>query len=110
MQSLLSGTGQVDTLRHARLCFALALLWSLVTLFEREARGFVAEAASAAFFIFVGAGLVVASRIRCPECGTRWFFYAIRAQPVGQWLFWLKRFSACPRCGFSCHEENGHGT
>jgi hypothetical protein len=107
MRSLLSATGQLATLRRAGACFALAFLCSIVTLLDREAgrSGVVAVVASVAFFVFVGIAMYVASKIRCPKCSARWFFYAIRSQPVGQWLPWLKNFSACPKCGFSTRHE-----
>ena len=105
MQSLLSGTGQVDTLRRARVWFAFAFLSSVVALFGRTSGSLVALSASTGFFLFVGVGIAVAITIRCPKCRTRWFFYALRSQPVGQWLFWLKSFSTCPKCGFSRHQE-----
>jgi hypothetical protein len=103
MQSLLSGTRQLDALRHARVWFTFALMCSGVSLLDRAGGepGVIAVCASVAFFLFVAAGLAVVYRIHCPECRTRWFFHAVRSQPTGRWLPWLKSFSACPRCGFS---------
>ena len=37
--------------------------------------------------------------IRCPACGQRWFWEAVRKQPLGRWLNWLLSLHDCPACG-----------
>lgn len=41
--------------------------------------------------------------VRCPDCGARWMWMAVRRQSVGQWLRWLTTLSACPTCGMPKH-------
>ena len=109
MKSLLSSTGQLSRLHNAGICFLLALLPSSGNHFARQwaAVGAVVEAVAAAcFVIFLCGGFVWVWRIRCPKCGLRWFFYAIRTEPIGEWLPWLKSFSACPKCGLSSVKEH----
>jgi len=118
MRSLLSTTGQVDRLHHAGACFLLALLASSSARYFGRPRadlgvvwnviGVVVECVVIAVVVTLfGAALVSACRIRCPRCGLRWLLYAIRRESIGEWLPWLKTFSACPKCGFSCPHEGG---
>ena len=37
--------------------------------------------------------------IRCPTCGSRWFWRAMSTQPSGNWLNWLVAQKGCPKCG-----------
>jgi hypothetical protein len=108
MKPLLSTTGQLDRLRHAGLFFLLALFASSSThpLAELGAVGKVlgvlGEFVRVAVF---AAALLLACRIRCPQCGLRWFLYAIRKQPLGEWFRWLNTFSVCPKCGRSAAHQ-----
>lgn len=36
--------------------------------------------------------------IRCPQCGLRWVWNAVRTQDVNRWLVFLMRLRACPGC------------
>jgi hypothetical protein len=106
MQSLLSDTGEQSKLRHAGLCVAFAIMVSPVHYYGHQwfGPGMVEESAGLAVVVLWGVALVLACRIRCPECGLRWFLYAIRKESIGEWLPWLRSFSVCPRCGFSCSQ------
>jgi len=37
--------------------------------------------------------------IRCPSCGKRWVWAAVRGQAAGAWLAALLSHHACPSCG-----------
>lgn len=37
--------------------------------------------------------------VRCPQCGLRLLWRAMRTQPAGAWLAWLLRLKKCPGCG-----------
>ena len=118
MKSLLSTTGQRDRLRHAGLFFLVAVFASssarsvghpLAQLgVVGKVLGVLVEFVSMAGFVALfAAALLSACRIRCPQCGLRWFLYAIRKQPLGEWFGWLNSFSVCPKCGRSAAEERG---
>ena len=49
----------------------------------------------AAGFIFACAS------VRCPKCGARWLWLAIRYQPAGLWLLWVMNQQRCPTCNYS---------
>ena len=38
--------------------------------------------------------------IRCPICGAKVLWLAVRDQPIHGWLHWLNGLDACPKCGF----------
>ena len=38
--------------------------------------------------------------IKCPKCGVKWFWLAVRGKGSGSWLFWLSSLTVCPKCGF----------
>jgi hypothetical protein len=39
--------------------------------------------------------------IRCPRCGTRWFWLAISQKHTDNWYKWLASQSTCPVCGYN---------
>ena len=47
----------------------------------------------------LGAGIAAALSIRCPSCGARWLWLAVRTQEHSRWLNWLSAQAVCPRCG-----------
>lgn len=47
--------------------------------------------------------------IRCPRCGLRLLWEALRGQPAMQWLFWLQDMRACPRCGLEPERRDSIG-
>ena len=118
MKSLLSTTGQLDRLRHAGVLFLIALFAS------SSARSFAHPLAElglvgkvlgvlvefmnvAVFMALFAAALLSACRIQCPQCGLRWFLYAIRKQPLGEWFCWLSSLSVSPKCGRSAAQNRG---
>ena len=38
--------------------------------------------------------------IKCPECGTRWFWQAVSERHSQAWALWLKSLTSCPHCGY----------
>ena len=38
------------------------------------------------------------SSIRCPACGARWLWLAVKEQRTGSWLAWLMSQTQCPIC------------
>lgn len=47
-----------------------------------------------AFAVLVTAAL----GIRCPKCGSKWFWHAISTQNAGSWYWWLLQETKCPQC------------
>jgi len=39
--------------------------------------------------------------VKCPICGSKWLWLALRDQGIGQWLAWLMSLNKCPECGHS---------
>ena len=44
------------------------------------------------------AAAVACAAIRCPNCGARWVWEAVRKQAQDKWLLWLTQLSCCPHC------------
>jgi endogenous inhibitor of DNA gyrase (YacG/DUF329 family) len=42
--------------------------------------------------------------IKCPACGTRWFWFAVSKKRSGTGIRWLFAQTACPVCGKSCRQ------
>lgn len=55
------------------------------------------------------AGLVGAAAllgwVRCPQCGKRWVWSALRTQAFDNWLHWVVTLDQCPKCRYSHAEE-----
>jgi hypothetical protein len=45
--------------------------------------------------------LLACTAIRCPRCGKRWVWDAMRSQAAGRWLAALLSARLCPSCGYS---------
>lgn len=43
--------------------------------------------------------------VRCPSCGSHWYWTALSTQPVGGWARWLFAQTACPQCGFTGSDD-----
>ncbi len=54
----------------------------------------------------VGAAVLL-GWVRCPQCGSRWVWSALRTQPLDNWLPWIMTLERCPKCGYSHAEEHG---
>jgi hypothetical protein len=48
----------------------------------------------------VAAFMAMILAIRCPECGLKVFWQALRTQPIVGWMTWLNNLRACPSCGY----------
>lgn len=46
-------------------------------------------------------GLIIRFSIRCPVCGSYWYFRAARTLPVKSISNWLNKQEKCPVCGVS---------
>ena len=51
------------------------------------------------FAIGLGSAIFAVAAIRCPRCGNRWVWSAMRTQASDSWLAWLLARSECPECG-----------
>ena len=59
------------------------------------------------FFVFVAGGTIIGLlsfiiacvSIKCPICGSKWFWSAVSGQGKNEWVFWLNSLRACPKCG-----------
>jgi hypothetical protein len=51
--------------------------------------------------VALGAGSVLwgVLSIRCPGCGARLYWMAIRGRSPIEWLDWLRQLDTCPTCG-----------
>ncbi|MDB6045684.1 MAG: hypothetical protein JWM63_4235 [Gammaproteobacteria bacterium] len=57
-------------------------------------------------FALVLVGIVLASiglafacvAIRCPKCGAKWVWLAMKDHPAGAWIAWLMSQARCPTC------------
>ena len=43
--------------------------------------------------------IVACINIKCPNCGYKWFWSAVRDKGYIGWLYWLNRLNSCPNCG-----------
>jgi DNA-directed RNA polymerase subunit RPC12/RpoP len=64
----------------------------------------------------VTAGLIISSYIRCPRCGTRWYWMAIKTASYGWYKALKARFglaivrkSCCNRAGHWVRRDCGYG-
>jgi hypothetical protein len=51
-------------------------------------------------------GVWVCFNVRCPNCGAKLLWVAIRKQSIGSWMPWLLRQTSCPLCSFQ--PESNH--
>ena len=51
--------------------------------------------------MFIIAGFFIALRIKCPKCGSLWYWQALKTPLGGNGLGKLRTQKACPTCGFS---------
>jgi hypothetical protein len=50
--------------------------------------------------VLTAAGLLYACiTVRCPRCGARWVWMAVRERSSSTYGTWLVALSACPKCG-----------
>lgn len=42
--------------------------------------------------------------IRCPKCGSKWLWVAIKNQSLNSWLLSLTNNGSCPECGELMHK------
>ena len=54
---------------------------------------------SVAALIFITSS-IIALQIKCPRCGSRWFWQALKTPLGGDGLGKLRSQNACPKCGF----------
>jgi len=62
---------------------------------------------SESFFYFVAGGALIGLlsfvfacvSIKCPICGSKWFWSAVSGKGDKEWLFWLNSLSSCPKYG-----------
>jgi predicted RNA-binding Zn-ribbon protein involved in translation (DUF1610 family) len=52
-----------------------------------------------AMVIGLGAFVFGCTAIKCPKCGERWLWRAVRTRSSGSWLHWLQSQDRCPACG-----------
>ena len=63
------------------------------------------------FLVLSGLGISLAGfilgcgTIRCPGCGARLLWKAVREQQSGNWLAWLMSLKRCPVCGAHSDER-----
>jgi hypothetical protein len=48
----------------------------------------------------------LAHGLKCPGCGVNLFWYGLGHAKSGNWLDWLLKQSACPKCGYRATEES----
>jgi hypothetical protein len=93
------------------LCFVILggfVLAFAVSSMERLTDGFL--------FVLVFGGLFVVSisvlagglSIKCPKCGAKLFWRALKEAPASQWLQWLLTLSRCPACEHDPNAPKGH--
>jgi hypothetical protein len=100
-QSVLRRAGQAWKLRLALVGLLLGgglMLWA-----QWRIAGLTAEQ----FTVLILSGVVVALAslfgaclaIRCPACGSKWLWQAVREKHSSSWLAWLLEQKTCPTCG-----------
>jgi hypothetical protein len=45
--------------------------------------------------------------VRCPRCGARLVWLAVKEQSAGNWLPWLLQLRSCPKCRFDPASDDG---
>ncbi|MEM7436695.1 MAG: hypothetical protein AAF436_16195 [Myxococcota bacterium] len=73
-----------------------AMFWGLSTL--REPMGFALTLLGMTTSLLAFA--VTCLAVRCPSCGSKWLWVAVRSQHHKRWLHWLLQQRVCPHCGF----------
>ena len=49
----------------------------------------------------LGVGTWLCLTVRCPRCGVRILWLAVRSRPANDWFPWLISLTSCPKCLFA---------
>jgi hypothetical protein len=99
-RSILAISGQ---LAKATISLALILAGGLLTIVG--SLGWVSSSAETQFalaaagiFVALGAGIYGVTSIRCPKCGARWVWLAVKNSHASSWMATLLGRDKCPVC------------
>ena len=101
METVISKTGQSWKLRTLFIILILSgisVMYGIINIDTLSSETFFYLVAGGSFagvvsFIFACVSL------KCPTCGTKWFWSAVSGKGNREWLFWLGSLSVCPNCG-----------
>ena len=100
-QSVLRRAGQAWKLQVAFVGLLIAgvlMVWAQLKITSLTAEQFT-------FLTLAGVAMALVSlfgaciAIRCPSCGSKWLWQAVRNKHSNSWLAWLLEQKACPTCG-----------
>ena len=96
--SWLAATGQ----RWKLAVFVIAMLGAIAVFFSASApalQGHTLDCAVGGTALFLFSFVWLGRAIRCPHCGGRAGWFAVRRRPLGSWLTDLMTWRSCPMCG-----------
>ncbi|MEW8204422.1 MAG: hypothetical protein AB2697_15230 [Candidatus Thiodiazotropha endolucinida] len=101
MKNVISKTGQSWKVKAT---FAVLVLSGMAMIYGQFN---IETLSNQAFFYFVAGGTFVGLssfifaciNIKCPSCGSKWFWLAVSGEGHNKWLFWLNSLTSCPKCG-----------
>jgi H+/Cl- antiporter ClcA len=101
MKNVISKTGQ--SWKFKAMCIVLVL--SAISMAYGQMN--IDTLSSKSFFYFVAGGALIGlfsfifacATIKCPSCGSKWFWLAVSGKGDKEWLFWLNSLESCPKCG-----------
>jgi hypothetical protein len=106
-KGLIETTGQMRTLYAGVWMAGLMgfLVLSIVLYSDQTSLDFVVILAALLAAVIVA--VWVNFSVRCPNCGARLLWMAIRGQPASNWMSWLITQTACPVCSFEPEVKKG---
>lgn len=108
--SFVRATGQSGKLYMGFVCFALVSLILGYLLFYAELTDFAVLLLVASVIAALTVAAWICFAVRCPKCGSKIVWMAVRHQSANEWSRWLMTLTACPTCGFVPPPSDGTPT
>jgi predicted RNA-binding Zn-ribbon protein involved in translation (DUF1610 family) len=106
LQSLVVRTGQARILLIEHWSVYLGLFLMVAPLLLPKASAWIIALPVTGLVVGVGGFVYACTALRCPQCGHRWFWEAVRRRSPLAADQWVLSLSACPSCGFAGNDED----